>query len=308
MSEKHHRALQPVSGPQTVYEFLFLHGRLPQLDLGERPYALRGWVLPYLLGWEAQLRGAESRYAYFLDLWFTGALGDAPIPRVEFNDSSRQGAAALKNIWQCISICDENGSWSGLTDFVQWLAFGLGVSREPVPLSDKVQERLYRVFNVRPWLEAPYDYLGELLCERKQGWNPAGFYPTPHPVCEMLTLINFAEGQDYRSDTVCDPAVGTGRMLLHASNHSLRLSGQDIDPLCCAICKINGALYAPWLAFGLPKELFPIEPAAPAAASPTPSVLAANGPMLFTVAPDGQGELFTDLAQHNLPRRPARRR
>ena len=39
--------------------------------------------------------------------------------------------------------------------------------------------------------------------------------------------------------TVNDPCVGSGRLLLHASNISLRLYGQDIDPLAVAMCKIN---------------------------------------------------------------------
>jgi hypothetical protein len=49
--------------------------------------------------------------------------------------------------------------------------------------------------------------------------------------------------------------VGSGRMLLHASNFSFNLWGQDIDPLTIAMCKINGALYAPWLAFPLPARI-----------------------------------------------------
>jgi hypothetical protein len=44
-------------------------------------------------------------------------------------------------------------------------------------------------------------------------------------------------------------------MLLHASNMSLCLFGQDIDPLAIAMCKINGALYAPWMSFPLPASI-----------------------------------------------------
>ena len=61
-----------------------------------------------------------------------------------------------------------------------------------------------------------------------------------------------SEGRDPRSFSVCDPAVGSGRMLLHASNFSMNLWGQDIDPLAVAMCQINGALYVPWLSFPLP--------------------------------------------------------
>jgi hypothetical protein len=44
-------------------------------------------------------------------------------------------------------------------------------------------------------------------------------------------------------------------MLLHASNFSLCLFGQDIDPLAVAMCKSDGVLYAPWLAFPLPESI-----------------------------------------------------
>lgn len=295
MSKAQDASLKAVTNGKTVYDFLFEHGRLPFLDDGERPYAYRGWIQPYLQGWEAQLRQEESRYAYFFDLWWTGELSDKPIPRLDFSDTQRNGGAALKNIWQCISICDENGSWSGLNDFIYWMAFGLGVHKEPSILSEGVQAKLYRTFNVKPWLEAPYDYLGDLLCERKQGWNPAGFYPTPHSICEMMTRMSFDDSRDNRGLTVSDPAVGTGRMLLHASNFSLRLCGQDIDQLCVAICKINGALYAPWLAFGLPDSLFAGSEALPAptlASNVIPDALAVSPAMLM--GKHGQGLLFGD--------------
>ncbi len=295
MSTAKHESLITVRPGATVFDFLIEHGRLPRLDERERPYAYRGWIQPYLQGWEMQLRQEESRYAYFYELWLTGELGDRPIPRLDFQDTQRNGGAALKNIWQCISICDEGGSWSGLTDFIYWLAFGLGVHTEASQLSDKVQAQLYRKFNVKSWLEAPYDYLGDLLCERKKGWNPAGFFPTPHAVVEMMVRMTFGEDEDQRALTVNDPAVGTGRMLLHASNFSLRLSGQDIDPLCVAICKINGALYAPWLAFGLPPSLFsksttemPLIPAP----NPIPESLAVPVASELLFGKHGQGLLF----------------
>lgn len=44
-------------------------------------------------------------------------------------------------------------------------------------------------------------------------------------------------------------------MLLHASNFSLCLYGQEIDRLAIAMCKINGALYAPWISFPLPPSI-----------------------------------------------------
>ncbi len=71
-----------------------------------------------------------------------------------------------------------------------------------------------------------------------------------------------------RTRSVNDPCVGSGRMLLHASNHVLRLFGQDIDSLAIAMCKINGALYAPWLSFPLPAAIVGTEVEPPLAPSP----------------------------------------
>ena len=44
-------------------------------------------------------------------------------------------------------------------------------------------------------------------------------------------------------------------MLLLASNVSLSLYGIEVDALVRTACLINGALYAPWLAFPLPDAI-----------------------------------------------------
>jgi hypothetical protein len=65
---------------------------------------------------------------------------------------------------------------------------------------------------------------------------------------------------------VLDPAVGSGRLLLHASNYSYCLYGCDIDPLVAAICRVNAVLYVPWLAFPFPDTILgvPVPPPPPA--------------------------------------------
>lgn len=114
--------------------------------------------------------------------------------------------------------------------------------------------------NLEPLLESPHDYLGEYVARnRARGWNPTGFYPTPHQVVECMVQMSMhdagQEGKESRTITISDPCVGSGRMLLHSSNYSMCLSGQDIDPLAVAMCKINGALYAPWLSFPLSESI-----------------------------------------------------
>ena len=69
----------------------------------------------------------------------------------------------------------------------------------------------------------------------------------PHTLAERLVQMIIGIGDtDTRAMTVCDPCVGTGRLLLHASNYSLRLYGQDIDPTLCLATLVNGFLFAPW--------------------------------------------------------------
>lgn len=125
-------------------------------------------------------------------------------------------------------------------------------------LTDALNERPYRHVNLGPWLIAPYDYLGRVASQRFGG-GPNAFFPTPHEVVACMVEMTFGDaakgGADLRTYSVCDPCVGSGRMLLHASNYSMFLFGQDIDPLMVEITKINGALYAPWLVCPPPESL-----------------------------------------------------
>jgi hypothetical protein len=163
-------------------------------------------------------------------------------------------------------------------------------------LADGVNEKLYRQVNLQPLLEKPYDYLGAHVAEGKsRGWNPTGFYPTPHNVVEMMVRMvmhdTAKDGRDPRLVTVCDPCVGSGRMLLHASNQSLCLFGQDIDPLAVAMCKVNGALYVPWISFPLPAHItdakVPPPPALLSVPDPPP-----DGTPVYRVDDGRQGLLF----------------
>lgn len=145
----------------------------------------------------------------------------------------------------------------------------MAISRKPPKLRrDDAAEKLYRGIDLGVLLEEPHDYFGTFICERKaKAWNPTAFFPTPHHLVEAMTHLAFegrgSDGRDTRTLTANDPAVGSGRMLLHASNYSLRLSGQDIDPVVLCCCLINGVLYAPWMSFPLPESVF--AEAAPAA-------------------------------------------
>lgn len=58
-----------------------------------------------------------------------------------------------------------------------------------------------------------------------------------------------ADREAAKLKTVLDPCVGTGSMLLPASNWSLRLFGQDIVYKLCLCTDLNAFLWMPWLAF-----------------------------------------------------------
>jgi N-6 DNA Methylase len=163
-------------------------------------------------------------------------------------------------------------------------------------LSDETKERPYRQVNLRPLLERPHDYLGAFVAGQKaRGWNPTAFYPTPHEVVELMVRMTMhdavKDGRDSRTLSVLDPCVGSGRMLLHASNGSLCLYGQDIDPLAVAMCKVNGALYAPWLSFPLPAAVVGTRVEPPPASLPVPDLPPLDVPV-FRVDGRGQGLLF----------------
>ncbi len=248
----------------SVCDFFNEHGRLPRIDdSGPRPWHYWGWLLAYVILVNETHPAVPDRWGYHLRTLQAGKLLDEPIPRIEFSEHhyGQSLAPGLKMIQKLEDIIErDHGSWTAFNELVDWLAFGMAVSREKPRTSDKISEELYRTCNIEPWVTDPSDYLGSFLSERRaSGWNKSGFFPTPHSVCEMMVQMQMAmpveDGRDRRTYSVSDPAVGSGRMLLHASNFSMRLSGQDIDPLVCKICLINGALYAPWLAFPLPATI-----------------------------------------------------
>jgi hypothetical protein len=72
---------------------------------------------------------------------------------------------------------------------------------------------------------------------------------------------------------------------------SLRLYGQDIDPLAVAMCKVNGALYAPWLSFPLPASIVGHAVPRPPAPLPVPDPPPAEV-RVFRADDRGQGLLF----------------
>ncbi len=181
---------------------------------------------------------------------------DAELHRIDFLQSPD------KATWYMLTRCldaipnQRGGAWQswGSYDyfdyFLRWLLYGFHHAGQPdaptEPMGcDGASERLQKTLELELWLTNPYDYFGDMLAENAYG-KRQGFYPTPHSIAALMAGMMFTGG-DTRTKTVCDPCVGTGRLLLYASNHSLRLFGQDIDPVMCRTTLVNGYLFAPWL-------------------------------------------------------------
>jgi len=241
-------------------ELAALAGSLPHTPDEGKQARESGWLLPTLLRTETFLHG---RWDYLAECWEKGALSPEPIPRILFLGSPE------KKVWKMLTTSLDaipnygHGGWMGWSGaeyfrfFLEWMLHGFShaghqeAPNEPAGC-EGASERLAKVFDLALLLEHPYDYWGDLLAENAYG-KRQGFFPTPHTVAELIAqmTIGMSDG-DTRALTVCDPCVGTGRLLLHASNYSLRLYGQDIDSTLCLATLVNGFMFAPWLVRPLP--------------------------------------------------------
>lgn len=265
-----------------------------------------GWLLPYLIGVDEV---GYRRWAHWCEVMEAGHSVGA-IPRIDFADDMGGVSLARKHIEKCLDLVAGDGwlgwsSWEYLDYFLCWLLHGFGHSSQPeLPREPRkgASMRMYQTFNLAWPMLHPYDILGDLMAECAIG-RRAGFYPTPHSVAEMMTAMAFGD-DDARWKTVNDPAMGTGRMLLHASNHSYCLYGQDILDVCYKATLVNGYLFAPWMVkpFPKPAQSAPVEvaPAIEAVVVAAGAVdgLATHQPALFNLdalpAREAASEVFDE--------------
>jgi len=247
------------------------------VSIEEQPrWKERGWLIPYLMAGDDVF--GVGRLNWWIEGMAQGRLPDGGIPKIEFRNSGshdvRDGLqltpyqgnkenkafelsahGARSHIEHLVQLM--RGGWDSLVYLVRWLHFGLGLS----PLDSEAPEApydanwghlLYAHFELGRLQAADCDVFGDIIAESKsKGFNPGGFYPTPQSLVHLMTQMTFGdmeleEGRDPRTASVCDPCVGTGRMLLEASNYSFNLFGQDVDALMVEVCAINLAIYAPW--------------------------------------------------------------
>jgi hypothetical protein len=208
----------------------------------------RGWLVPYLFDVDAL---TWNRWDYWCRIQEQRALPPDPIPQIEFLDS---GHARTRKLWEHIfdQVAPYWQGWSSseyIGYVLDWFLYGFGhvteLPREPTP---GASDRLYQAVDIGPMMLWPYDYLGDIFADMAIGKH-GGFYPTPLSLVRLMVEMTMgcATVKDQRLATTCDPCLGTGRMLLLASNHTLSLAGQDINSLIVKAALVNGYLYAPWM-------------------------------------------------------------
>ncbi len=243
---------------------LIYDGKAKWEDFSFKERTCKGWLLPYLLEIDAMF---SDRWDYWSRTVANQAPLDEPIPYIDFLETPDH--ETMKNLTDCMKPYARYGF--RFSDFLEWILWGFGAQKERAKISDEANEHWYRTFNLGLLLKNPHDYLGVILSEEKSGYwnNPNAFYPTPHSVCQLMVQMQVAGDQelmDLKNKSVCDPCVGTGRMLMYASNYCLHLYGQDIDYACVMACKINGFLYVPWMVkrgLEMPETPVDIEPEKP---------------------------------------------
>jgi len=156
----------------------------------------------------------------------------------------------MKNLNRCVDYASCSHS-NVIEMFVDWLLWGFHYRGILFPnIDDKTDDYWYRTFNLGLFYQEPGDYMAELAQSRGIGQG-SGFFSTPLPVAEIMVKMTIGdEPKNYhKGKSVMDPCCGTGSLLLLASNYSLNLYGNDINPLLCKMAIINGFIYMPWIVY-----------------------------------------------------------
>jgi len=228
--------------------------------------ANKGWFQNQLWTLESAING---RWSYWLAICMNNSIGSGPewaIPQLDF--SSDEGSQP-----KCGKFAEHIGSPSSakshaldifrraqdfgsnhLQQLVDWWLWGFGSPRiEQRPrMSPRGAVILYNEFELHRMIGNPADWgatiTADILGGAKSG---TAWFPTPMCMVRMMTELMFgSEDRDTRLLSVNEPCVGTGGFLLEASNYSLDLSCQDIDPLMVSWTEFAGWLFIPWLVWG----------------------------------------------------------
>lgn len=195
----------------------------------------------------------SGRWDYWTRTVLNGKPLDEPIPKIHFDNCPH--AEVRKNLQDCMTFADQLGlSSDGFMLLVDWILWGLNsslVAEFPSRIPESLSWKWYTTFNMGLMLKYPADHMAWASCNlvspRRFG---NGYFPTPIHICQVMADISYTGNNGStrsKTEKVNDPCMGTGSMLLAASNYSLRLFGQDISLDMCKMATVNGYLFMPWL-------------------------------------------------------------
>ena len=247
----------------------------------------RGWLVAMLA--EGDRIFGHGRFGWWMSALEAGRLPDSEIPQIHWRSSGDSSvrenlasvskeiaekgqykgpplspAGAKKHLLDLMARMSAGayGGWDAMAYLIRWIAWGLAVNHEPEPPrapggpANEWSDLLYREFHLCRLQAADTDLLADVIMEQRgSGWNPRAFFATPMELCVMMVQMTMGDrtilddGRDARLASVMDPCVGTGRMLLAASNYSVNMWACDIDPMMVDACAINLALFAPWAVY-----------------------------------------------------------
>ncbi|HML21841.1 MAG TPA: N-6 DNA methylase [Aggregatilinea sp.] len=221
-----------------------------------------GWLFPYLVDGDRVF--GVNRWAYWDEALDTYRVPTDPIPYIDFDEQPDR--EAVKNVKDCLDYAtryDGIRHSDAFEAFVAWMLHGFGdpvfsgLTADHLPdrrVSPLVLDYWYETFKLGLLQLHPTDYMAFFAQGgANHDYNPyhgSGFFATPMSVCKMMAGMMFTGDPDeMKRQSVCDPACGTGSLLLAASNYSLNIYGQDISSSMVRCTKLNMWLYAPWGVF-----------------------------------------------------------
>lgn len=202
---------------------------------------------------------------------------DAPT-KSKFDKNNRQPITAENFMKECIRLVERlghsHGRWEVFSAFIQILAVSISNQVDPVHFDER--EKLYfevigkyskdelEIFSkmfanltmaATLSLDSPCDLLGPMFHEMglHNEWN--GQFFTPQYVCDMMAEMTFGDADSAMEKgyiTVCEPACGSGAMLMGLAKvlqkRGLSISNMvataiDIDMRCVCMTYIQLSLY-----------------------------------------------------------------
>ncbi len=191
--------------------------------------------------WQERLFDLSPRWQWYSQLLLKNTIPRAPWPHIHFVDDDDHVAGWL------VASCLKGGH--ALDELLKYVLHMLGHPRYHQPPSKHFD------FDLEKALTLHRDLFGDYYSEEMSHGlrSQTGYFPTPMSICNLIADMTLDRCDLLNS--VHDPCVGSGRMLMAASNRSLFLSGIDVNPVCVRMTFVNGYLFAPQLVIPPPPGL-----------------------------------------------------